>query len=193
MKKMRKIVLMFAVLFIAATADAGSVSDNWKKILDARTCGMITEAVDMGGGLFVGGRAKIKFTYLDKALLKTLERDRNVLESVQNGLAFYLSEKKSALMKGREVFMLTYHAIKRWDFKIEDMTINGYKLTEPDILNDPYYRTLGEILSYKERERLAERDEDMEDFVLHVAVPALPKAGKIKIAYKEDEVVWEKR
>lgn len=192
--KPNKIFLFAMLICVLLTARADAVGDSsaWKKLLDDRTTVIITEALDLGG-LKVGGRGKIAFTWLNKELLKTLNADKDVSEVISNGLSFYLSAKPSIapLMKGKDVFLLTYYAIKRWDFKVEEIKINGYRLSQNDILNDPFYRVLGEIPPIKEREKTAETDDDLDDFVLHVAVPSLPKSGKIKISYGEDEVEWQ--
>lgn len=186
------ILAFLACLFAAGSCSAANLSETWKKLLNDRSSTIIVEGMDIGG-LIVGGRGKISFTWLDKKLSNTLKSNRDLPESVSNGLVFYMSNKPSVmeLMKGRDVFLLTYRPIKNWNFKVEEIVINGYRLTENDILNEPFYRVLGDLPSMKARERLAEEDEDMEDFVLHVAVPSMPKSGKIKISYGADEVEWQ--
>ncbi|MCL1941874.1 MAG: hypothetical protein FWG09_08010 [Synergistaceae bacterium] len=168
------------------------MSGNWSKLIEKRSCVIYTEAIDIGG-LLVGGRGKIVFTWLDRGLMKTLDKNREVDESIINGLAYYYNKKPeiAKLIKSRDVFLLTYQAIKRWDFKIEEIVINGYRLTMDDILTPPFYRVLGEIAPFNERARLAEDEDELEDYELHVVVPSLPKSGKIKLSYGEDMVEWE--
>ena len=196
-KKMA-ILLVLTFLFITAFNGAGTVSadssrDTWIKLLEKRSSSIFTEAIDLGG-LLVGGRGKIMFTWLDRSLLRTMERNMDVSDVIIEGLGYYISNKKevSALLKNRDVFLLTYQAIKRWDFKIEEIVINGYRLTMGDILSPPFYRVLGEIMPLRVRERMAEdEDEDLSDYQLHVAVPSMPKKGKVILSYGDDTVEWE--
>jgi len=184
--------LFLSALSIVGTANAGSMQDTWVKLLEKRSSLIITESIDLGG-LRIGGRGRIMFTWLDRSLLKTLEKDRGVSEEVINGLGYYLRRDRevAALLKNRDVFLLSYQALKRWDFRIEEIVINGYRLTMDDILTLPHYRVLGDIPPLRTRERLAEDEEELYDYQLHVAVPSLPKRGKVILSYGEDLVEWE--
>lgn len=192
------IFLFFTSIIFIETANAEFMSKEWKKLIEKRSCVIYTEAIDLGG-LFVGGRGRIVFTWLDRSLIRALGNDADVDESISNGLSYYFSKNKEVtkLIKNRDIFLLSYQALKRWNFKIEDIVINGYCLTLDDILTPSYYRVLGEIAPLKEREKKAleistEEDEfGIDDFVLHVAVPSMPKKGKVKISYGDDTVEWE--
>ena len=197
-KKMA-VLLVLTFLFLTVPYGVGTISadssrDAWMKLLEKRSSSIFTEAIDLGG-LLIGGRGKIMFTWLDRSLIRTLERNMDVNDAVIDGLGYYLSNKKevSALIKNRDVFLLSYQAIKRWDFKIEEIVINGYRLTMGDILTPPFYRFLVELIPLRVRERLAEEVEDefADDYQLHVAVPSMPKKGKVILSYGDDTVEWE--
>jgi hypothetical protein len=70
-------------------------------------------------------------------------------------------------------------------------------LSLDDILTPSYNRYLGEIAPLKMRERLAaeiateDDDYDLDDYELYVAVPSMPKKGKVKLSYGDDTVEWE--
>jgi len=185
-------VFAFSSIFIKA-ADAEMMSDTWRKLIAPRSSSIFTESIDLGG-IRIGGRGKIMFTWLDRSLLRTLEKNRDVDNSIIDGLAYYYSSNKQEvrLVKNRDIFLLSYQAIKRWNFRIEDIVINGYRLTMDDILTHPYYRVLGEIAPLRERERIAiEEDEEIDDYQLYVAVPSMPRKGMVKISYGDDTVEWE--
>ena len=186
------LVLFYITIINVNVADAENMSNTWRNLLEKRSSSIFTESIDLGG-LRIGGRGKIMFVWLDRSLLRTFEKDNDVDESIMNGLGYYYSNKREVtrLLKNRDVFLLSYQAIKRWDFKIEEIVINGYRLTVDDILTAPYLRYLGEIPPLKERARMAEEDEDLDDYHLHVAVPAMPKSGKVKLSYGDDTIEWE--
>jgi hypothetical protein len=185
------LAVVFSLFFVVKTADAASSREIWRDLIAKRSSSIFTESIDLGG-LRVGGRGKIIFTWLDRSLIKTLEKYPDVSESITNGIGYYHNKKPeiAKLIKNRDVFLLTYQAIKRWDFKIEDIVINGYRLTVDDILTPTFHRVLGEIPPFKERAKLAESEDELEDYELHVAVPPLPKSGKVKLSYGEDTVEW---
>ena len=188
------LLILISLFFVSLdkTGIAEGNSDTWRKLLEVRSSSIFTESLDLGG-LRVGGRGRIIFTWLDRSLLRTLERNRDTGEDVINGLGYYYGSKSetAALIRNRDVFLLTYQAFKRWDFKIEEIVINGYRLTTDDILTPPYYRVLGEIEPLRMRARYAEDEEDLDDFRLHVAVPSMPRSGKVILSYGEDIVEWE--
>ena len=194
-KTLRLIVLFLVfclTLFSVKAADAEDMSNNWRNLLEKRSSLIFTESIDLGG-LRIGGRGKIMFVWIDRSLIGAFEKDKDVDDTIVNGLDYYYSNKKevSRLLKNRDVFLLSYHAIKRWDFKIEEIVINGYRLTIDDILTPPHHRFLGEIVPLKMRERIAEEDEDMDDYLLYVAVPSMPRSGKVKLSYGDDTIEWE--
>jgi len=190
------LIVLFLVfcltLFSVKAADAEDMSNNWRNLLEKRSSLIFTESIDLGG-LRIGGRGKIMFVWIDRSLIGAFEKDKDVDDTIVNGLDYYYSNKKevSRLLKNRDVFLLSYHAIKRWDFKIEEIVINGYRLTIDDILTPPHHRFLGEIVPLKMRERIAEEDEDMDDYLLYVAVPSMPRSGKVKLSYGDDTIEWE--
>ncbi|MCL2767130.1 MAG: hypothetical protein FWE49_00140 [Synergistaceae bacterium] len=195
-KNFSVVLLVVSVLFLTFVnvkdADAERMTDAWRNLLEKRSSSIFTESIDLGG-LRVGGRGKITFTWLDRSLLKVLEKDMDVDESVVTGLDYYYGYKPeiAKLIKNRDVFLLSYQAIKRWDFKIEAIVINGYRLTTDDILTHPSFRVLGEIPPFKEREKMVEDEGELDDFQLHVAVPSIPKRGKAILSYEDDSVEWE--
>ena len=186
------ILLSFFTFAFVGTANAEYMSNAWRGLLEKRTTMIFTESIDLGG-LRVGGRGKIMFVWLDRSLNRVLQKDEDVDDSITNGLSFYFNKKKevASLVKNRDVFLLSYHAIKRWDFKIEEIVINGYRLTVDDILTTSYYRVLGELPPKRDLEKLVEGEEYLDDYQLHVAVPSMPKSGKVKISYGDDTVEWE--
>jgi hypothetical protein len=198
------IVLILLSLFsftFTETVFAENMSSTWKNLLEKRSSLIFTESVDIGG-LRIGGRGRIMFVWLDRSLIKVLHKDGDVDDSISNGLAYFYKNNKEIkkLLQKRDIFLLSYQAIKRWDFKIEDIVINGYRLTVDDILTAAHYRVLGEIPPLKEQKRLAQTmisesmltdDDDVDDYQLHVAVPSMPKSGKVKISYGDDTVEWE--
>ncbi|MCL2147629.1 MAG: hypothetical protein FWH52_07460 [Synergistaceae bacterium] len=185
------LLILLSFAFIEA-ANAEYMSKAWRGLLEKRSTSIFTESIDLGG-MRVGGRGKIMFVWLDRSLNKVLQKDGDVEDSITNGLAYYFNSKKevASLVKNRDVFLLSYHAIKRWDFKIEEIVINGYRLTVDDILTSTYYRVLGELPPKRDLEKLVEGEEYLDDYQLHVAVPSMPKSGKVKISYGDDTVEWE--
>jgi hypothetical protein len=185
-------LIVFSLFSFVVTEAAESMSNSWRGLLEKRSTSIFTESIDLGD-LRVGGRGKIMFVWLDRSLIRVLEKDANVDDSIADGLDYYFSSKKEVanLVKKRDVFLLSYHAIKRWDFKIEEIVINGYRLTVDDILTAPYYRVLGELPPRKNLERLVDAEEYLDDYKLHVAVPPMPKSGKVKLSYGDDVVEWE--
>lgn len=172
------LVLLFSMFFVAGCA-YGKNSANWDKILKPRTAVLVTEAVSLDG-LRIGGRGKIAWTWLDRRLSSVLNKDRSVDEDVETGLQYFMSSDSDTQkkLKGRDVFVITYRALKRWDVKVEEIVINGYRLSENDILTIPINRLLGEL-------------PPDEEGILHVAVPSLPKKGKIELAYGDETVEWQ--
>ena len=190
-------LLILVFLFLLSidkvgTANAESRQDDWRELLARRSSSIFTESLNLGG-ILVGGRGRIQFTWLDRSLLQTLERNRNVHESVIDGLSYYQSNNRETtrLLRDRDIFLLSYQAIRRWDFNIEEIVINGHRLTADDILTPRHYRVLGEIPPIRARERFAEYDEDLDYFRLHVAVPSMPRSGVVILSYGDDTVEWE--
>ena|GEM_PF-5029324 len=185
-------LVLFSFFSFTETANAEYMSKAWRELIEKRSAPIFIESIDLGG-LRVGGRGKIVFVWLDRSLNRVLQKDDNVEDPIKNGLSYYFSSKKevTSLVKNRDIFLLSYHAIKRWDFKVEEIVINGYRLTMDDILTAPYYRFLGDLPPKKQLERLVEEDEYLDDYQLHVAVPPMPKSGKVKISYGDDTVEWE--
>ena len=176
----------------AETANAVGNSNNWDRLLEKRSSSIFTESIDLGG-LRVGGRGQITFTWLDRGLQKALDMDKDTYEAIISGLAYYHIKKPEVvkLLKNRDVFLLSYQAVKRWDFKIEEIVINGYRLTTDDILTPTYDRVLGEIPPRRTLEKLIEEDGDLDDYRLHVAVPSMPRSGFVILSYGDDTVEWE--
>jgi len=201
-ERLRRVVALLLVfafsIILFETANAALMSNNWSNLIENRSCMIFTESIDIGG-LRVGGRGKIVFTWLDRSLMRTLANDADVDDSISNGLSYYYSNKKEMkqLLKNRDIFLLSYQALKRWDFKIEEIVINGYRLTLDDILTPTYYRVLGEIAPLKLREKVAiemstaDDEFGVDDYELHVVVPSMPKKGKVKLSYGDDAVEWE--
>ena len=206
-KAARSLKLLTAALFITVSlfffvcsdaANAAFMSKAWENLLEKRSSSIITESIELEG-LRIGGRGRITFTWLDRSLMRILQNDNYVDESISNGLSYYYSNKKEVknFIKNRDIFLLSYQAIKRWDFKIEEIVINGYRLSVDDILTPNYKHLLGEIPPIKELMRAAEEMSTVDNefyadnYQLHVAVPSMPKKGSVKISYGDDTEEWE--
>lgn len=190
MKKYFAFVILLALALMPLSAEA-KTSNEWIKLLEPRTCTVVVEGADLGG-IIVGGRGKVSFTWLDRGLRDRLRRDSIADEWISTGLGYYNSSNSDVVkkVKKRDVFYLAYNAMKPWDFKIEEITIGGYTLTKDDILTPEYVRHLGLLASDKTRDRMADEDEDLGYFELHVVVPSIKKGQTIKISYAGDSVEW---
>jgi hypothetical protein len=185
MRKMRKMMIrvwtmsLLACLALLTVAEAKD-SEAWREALERRSVVLVTEAVDVGG-IMVGGRGKIVWTWLDRSLLKLLAKDHGVSDAVSNALSTYYAERTKLKnpIEGRDVILISYKAFKRWDFEIGEITVGGYRLKEDDIVTAPFYRVLGEM-------------SPDEEAYLHVTVPSLPSKGAVVFSYGEESTVWEK-
>jgi hypothetical protein len=145
--KIARYVLLSCLLLSVLSRAAGAHSSReWRERLDARTATLWIEGQDIGG-VVLNSRAELSVTWVERGLFRHLEQDRDADEWLMEGLSYYFSsrDKTRAKLKGRDVFVLNYRAIKRWDFDPANLVIDGYAVTEDDILTRKEYWESGEL------------------------------------------------
>ena len=139
------------VLFLALLSafffelDAGTAyaynSKAWRERLAARTVVLLVDGELLGDGIMLNSRGELNVTWLERGLTRILNTDTEVDEWVVNGLNYYFSNNKDtrAKIKGRDVFVLNYRALKNWSFDPAKLVVNGYAIVPDDILTRKLY------------------------------------------------------
>ena len=154
-------------------------SKAWGERLIARTTTLWIEGQLLGDGIVLNARGELNVTWLERRLSGILNDDRDVDEWVVNGLGYYFSSRKEtrAIMKGRDVFVLNYRAIKNWNFDPTKLTINGYAITPDDVLTRRVYW-----------------ESDLASGgvgTVEVAAPSLKPGQKVELRYEDAEAEFE--
>jgi hypothetical protein len=173
--------LCVTVFCLTATgARAEMVSEAWQRRLDARTATLWIEGQSLGDNLILNARAELRVTWLERRLSRELNTDRNVDEWVITNLGYYFSNRKETLekLKGRDILVLNYRAIKRWDFDPTKLVVDGYAVTADDILTKSEYWEAGELPPETEG-------------LIAVRVPALKPGRAVEIRYGDDAATLE--
>jgi len=116
-------------------------SKAWKERLSARTATLWIDGQFLGDGIVLNARGELNVTWLERGLSRFLNADREVDNWVVDNLNYYFSRRKETRdkLKGRDVFVLNYRAIKNWSFDPSKLTIGGYTITPDDILTGRIY------------------------------------------------------
>ncbi|MDR2522266.1 MAG: hypothetical protein LBC93_00970 [Synergistaceae bacterium] len=164
--------LVFALVWAVGFAEAHS-SKAWKERLDARTATLWVEGQVLGEELVLNSRGVLQVTWLERGLTRRLGEDRDAEEWLVTNLSYYSSSRKEtqAKLKGRDVFLLHYRALKRWDFDLTQVVIDGYRLTSDDVLTRK---------DYWKRE-LAPGSQS----AVAIAAPSLKPGQKVEIRYDD--------
>lgn len=162
------------MLCIPLIAEAHN-SKAWQDRIDARTTRLWIEGQSLGDGIVLNARAQVDAVRIERNLMRELDRDRDVEEWLISSLGYYHSSRDQVRekMKGRDVLVLNYRAIKHWRFDLTKLVVNGHAITSENILRNI-------------------EDDDGEDLppeTTGTAVIAIPsmKAGQIlEIRYGDD-------
>jgi hypothetical protein len=160
------------IVVLCADAEAHS-SKAWEKRLNERTATLWVDAQTLGDDIVLNARGKLDVTRVERGLGRYLDTDRDVEEWLVNGLNYYSSNRKDtrAKVKGRDVFVLNYRAVKFWNFDPAKLVIGEYMVTPEDILTKK---------EYWERE-LSPGDTG----TVAVAAPPLEPGQKVELRYED--------
>ena len=163
-------ILLLAALSACAWAHA---SKAWQARLDARTAKLWFEGQDLDG-IILNARGELNVTWLERRLVDFLDRDRDVHEWVVSNLGYYSSNRKENRdkLKGRDLYVLNYRAVKNWNFDPTLLRIGDYAVTADDILTKWDYQEVGELPPGLTG-------------ILAIAGPSLKRGQKIEIRYAD--------
>lgn len=166
-------------LFVICSGAAAHSSRAWQERLDARTATLWVEGQDLGG-VILNARAELNVTRLEESLKDYLEKDRDVDEWVVLNLNYYSSNRKDkrTKMKGRDVFVVNYRAIKYWNFDPTKLQINGRAITSEDILTRSEYWDSGELAPGTVG-------------TLAVSAPSAKPKEKVELVYEDARAILE--
>lgn len=172
-------VAVLILTFCTAAAEAHN-SKAWQDRIDARTATIWVEAQSLGDGIVLNARGQLDITWIERDLIQVLEKDRDVDEWVVTNLSWYSSSRKDtqAKVKGRDVLVLSYRAVKYWNFDPALLVVNGRAITSDDILTKPEYWDMGELSPGSTG-------------IVAVAVPRLKPKQKVEIQYGDDRTTLE--
>ncbi|NLL36985.1 MAG: hypothetical protein GX256_05630 [Fretibacterium sp.] len=170
------------LLFILSLFLAGPVwahaSKSWRALLDSHTAKMWVDAQVLGD-LVLNARAEMDVTWLPSSLRKKLEKDRDVYDWVSNSLGYYFDShsKSKGRLKGHDVFVLRYRAVKNWTFDPTQLVIGGHQVTSEDILTDKAFHVIGDLPTGTTG-------------ILALRAPSLKPGSRINISLGEDATVF---
>jgi hypothetical protein len=172
---------MFLVIPLAvfcAKAEAHS-SKAWENRLNARTATLWIDAQTLGDDIVLNARGELNVTRVERGLLLRLDTDRDVEEWLLDGLGYYSSRRKDtrAKVKGRDVFVLNYRAVKHWNFDPTKLVIDGHSIAPEDILTKKEYWESELAPGYKG--------------TVAVAAPSLKPGQKIELRYEDASATLE--
>jgi hypothetical protein len=140
LKKIMLFLIFSFVFFTVPDAEAHS-SKAWGKLLSERTATLWVDAQMLGEDIVLNARGELNVTWVERRLTQYLDADRNVEEWLVNGLGYYSSNRKEtrAKVKGRDVFVLNYKAVKFWNFDPAKLVIGEYSVSPEDVLTRKEY------------------------------------------------------
>jgi hypothetical protein len=167
-------------MFLIAPGAEAHNSAAWRERLEARTATLWIEGQPLGDGIVLNARGELNVTWAGRDLTRRLEQDRDVEEWLVSALAYYYSNRKDtrAKVKGRDVFVLNYRAVKYWNFDPARLVVDGYAVTPDDILTKKEYRREGELPPGYAG-------------TVAVAAPSPEPGRKIEIRYEDAQAVLE--
>lgn len=138
---------LLLLLSLCAFAAEAHNSKAWQARIDARTATLWVEGQPLGDGIILNARAELSATWLERGLVHELDRDRDVDEWVVTNLSWYSSSRKEnqAKIKGRDVLVLNFRAVKYWTFDPARLTVDGKAVTPDDILTKAEYRNMEDL------------------------------------------------
>jgi hypothetical protein len=173
--------VLFLLIFLIAlcvSAEAHS-SKAWENRLNARTATLWIDAQTLGDNVVLNARGELNVTRIERGLLRHLDTDRDVEEWLLDGLGYYSSNRKDrrAKVKGRDVFVLNYRAVKFWNFDPTKLVIGDYSIVPEDILTKEEYWESELSPGYSG--------------TVSVAAPALKPGQKIELRYEDARATLE--
>jgi hypothetical protein len=144
MKKITKKIILFLifsfVFFTVPDAEAHR-SKAWEKRLNERTATLWIDAQTLGDDIVLNARGELNVTRVERGLTQYLSTDRDVEEWLVNALNYYSSNRKDTRgkVKGRDVFVLNYRAVKFWNFDPAKLVIGEYSISPQDVLTKKEY------------------------------------------------------
>jgi hypothetical protein len=137
------LALISALFFVAGNLRAAEARSSraWTELLSERTATLWIEGELLGDSIILNARGELNVTWLENRLANILNTDDNVEEWVVNSLSYYFSNRREtrAKTRGRDILVLNYRAVKRWNFDPTNLTVNGYAITRDDILTLDIY------------------------------------------------------
>lgn len=179
--KPTKIFAIVVLLLTFCTAAEAHNSEAWQRGIAARTATIWVEGQPLGDGIVLNSRGELNITWLERGLVQVLEKDRDVDEWVVTNLSWYSSNRKEtqAKVKGRDVLVLNYRAVKYWKFDPSLLIVNGHAVASDDILTKSEYWDDGEELSPGSTGTVA------------IAISSLKPKQKVEIRYGDDRATLE--
>lgn len=168
------------MILILGTAAWAHNSKAWQERLDARTATLWIEGQDIGDGIVLNSRGELNVTWIERGLVRYLNRDRDVEEWVFDSLNYYSSNRKDtqAKVKGRDVLVLRFRAVKYWNFSPTKLVVGDYSVTSDDILTKREYWDQGELTPGHVG-------------IVAVCVPSFKAGQKIDLSYEDSLTVFE--
>jgi hypothetical protein len=175
MKKRAMFGFLFVSLFVFLRVSpcGAQNSEAWQERLKARTAVLWIDGQDLGD-LVLNARAELDVTWLERALVHPLQGDRSADEWLASSLAYYFSSRKETreIMKGHDILVLNYKALKNWNFDPSKLVVNGRPLETTDILTRKDYRQTGELPPGTEG-------------TLTVRVPSVKPGERLELRYED--------
>ncbi|MDR2137468.1 MAG: hypothetical protein LBO68_04185 [Synergistaceae bacterium] len=139
------VLWIFLILGVVSSVEARS-SAAWRERLEARTATLWIDGQALEG-IVLNARGELNVTWVGRDLIRPLDQDRDVEEWLVSALGYYFSNRKDtrAKVKGRDVFVLNYRAVKYWNFDATRLVVDGYAITPDDILTKKEYWQDGEL------------------------------------------------
>jgi hypothetical protein len=167
------LIFSIAVSMVTSCADAEAHSSKaWQKRLNERTVTLWVDA-QMLGDIVLNARGELNVTRVERGLTSHLNTDRDVEEWLINGLNYYSSNREDtrAKVKGRDVFVLNYRAVKFWNFDPAKLVIGEYSVSHGDVLTKKEYW----------ESELSPGDTG----IVAVSAPSLKPGQKIELRYED--------
>ncbi|MCL2010100.1 MAG: hypothetical protein FWG71_06085 [Synergistaceae bacterium] len=175
------LTIFSALLFMPDGQRAAEARNSraWRERLSARTGTLWIEGQSLGDGIVLNARGELNVTWLERGLGRALETDKNVAEWVVSGLGYYHSSRRETRdkLRGRDVLVLNYRAVKNWSFDPAELTVDGYTITPDDILTRK---------EYWERELAPGRSG-----TVAVAAPSLKPGQTVELRYENSVIQLE--
>jgi hypothetical protein len=173
------LLLVFSFIFFMAPRAEAYRSKEWDKRLNERTATLWIDAQMLGEDIVLNARGELNVTRVERGLTQYLSTDRDVDEWLINGLNYYSSNRKDirAKVKGRDVFVLNYRAVKFWNFDPAKLVIGQYAVSPEDVLTRKEYWE--SALSPGNRGTVV------------VAAPPLKPGQKVELRYEDAQVTLE--